>query len=81
MAAAHERDDDGGDEDGGAEHHQVVLEAHEHRRDCSRSARNDKRFRQSQPNGPSTHRPALSARGGGPVAIKAKPSKANKTKW
>ena len=47
MAAAHERDDDGGDEDGGAEHHQVVLEAHEDRRDCSR-ARNDKRFRQSR---------------------------------
>lgn len=43
MAAAHERDDDGGDEDGGAEHDQVVLEANEHRRDCSR-AQNDKRF-------------------------------------
>jgi hypothetical protein len=35
MAAAHERDDDGGDEHGGAEHDEVVLEPHEHRRDCT----------------------------------------------
>ena len=72
MAAAHERDDDGGDEDGGAEHHQVVLEAHEDRRDCSR-ARNDKRFRQSlQP------RQRSARLGGGQMAIKAKQTK---PKW
>jgi hypothetical protein len=35
MAAAHERDDDGGDEHGGAEHDEVVLEPHEHGRDCT----------------------------------------------
>jgi len=75
MAAAHERDDDGGDEDGGAEHHQVVLEAHEHRRDCSRSARNDKRFRDS----PRTiDPPAGVISAWRRVAIKAKQIK---TKW
>jgi hypothetical protein len=68
MAAAHERDDDGGDDDGGAEHHQVVLERHEHRRDCRQSTRTDQRIQ-----------PAVQFRAhGGAAAIRS--IKSNKAK-